>query len=88
MSALATISIDLSKIDKTKIVHGKNGGQYYNITININDSTDQYGKNVQVSEPQSKEEREQKKPKNFLGGGKVFWTDGKVNVAEKNNLKF
>jgi hypothetical protein len=78
----------LSKIDKTKIVQSKNGGQYYNFTININEATDNYGKNIQVTEPQSKEEREQKKQKKFLGNGIVFWTDGKVNVAEKNNLKF
>ena len=38
MAAIATISIDLNKLDKSKIVHGKNGAQYYNLNISVNDT--------------------------------------------------
>jgi hypothetical protein len=83
MATIISSSIDLSKIDKTKIVQGKNGGQYYNVTINLYDTTDNYGNNASITEAQSKEQRDAKEPKKYLGNGKVNWTDGKVSVATK-----
>ena len=56
------------------------------LDISINDKTSQYGKNIEVYVPQTKEERMAKKPKSFVGNGKVFWTDGKATVAEKVEL--
>lgn len=88
MSAIATISIDLNKLDKSKIVNGKNGQQYYNLNIALNDTTDQYGNNIQVTEPQTKEQRDAKASKTFYGNGKVFWTDGSIKVAEKKTDNF
>jgi hypothetical protein len=32
---------------------------------------------------QTKEERDAKAPKQYIGNGKVFWTDGKITKAEK-----
>ena len=62
-------------------------GSYKNYTISINDTTDQYGNNVVVYESQTKEEREAKAKKTYLGNGKVVWTDGKITVAEKKAQK-
>lgn len=81
MATLASISIDLSKVNKEKLYKG----QYLNLTIALNDETGQYGHNVSAYEEQSKEEREAKDKKNYLGNGKVFWTDGKVTLAEKKD---
>jgi hypothetical protein len=86
MGSIASISIDLSKLDKSKIVNGKNGQKYYNLNIGINDATDQYGNNIQVTEPQTLEQRNAKELKTFYGNGKVFWTDGKIEVAKKNEV--
>jgi hypothetical protein len=86
MGSIASISIDLSKLDKTKIVNGKNGQKYYNLNIGINDNSDNYGNNIQVTEPQTQEQRAAKEPKTFYGNGKVFWTDGKIEVAKKNEI--
>jgi hypothetical protein len=83
MATIATISIDLNKLDKSKIINGKNGSQYYNLNISVNDTTDQYGNNIQVTEPQTKEQRDAKTPKTFYGNGAVRWTDGKIVIAEK-----
>jgi len=58
-------------------------GQWKNYTVSINDETNDYGKNVSVWEEQTKEQREAKEQKNFVGNGKVVWTDGKVSVAEQ-----
>ena len=83
MSAIATIKIDLKKIDKSKIFEGKNGS-YYEFTVALNDKTSQYGENISVSESQTKEERDAKAPKTFIGGGKVLWVSNEgVTVAEK-----
>lgn len=84
MGTIATISIDLTKLDKSKIVSGKKGQKYYNLNISINEMSDNYGNNIRVTEPQTKEEREKKVPLIYYGNGKVFWTDGKIEVAKKN----
>ena len=86
MATIASISIDLSKLDKSKIVNGKNGQKYYNLNIGINDNSDNYGNNIQVTEPQSQEQRAAKEPKTFYGNGKVFLTDGKIEIAKKNEI--
>jgi len=81
MASIATASINLSKVDQSKIYEGKNG-KYLTVTIVLNDET-KYGNNVSVSEAQTKEERDAKTPKNYLGNGKVVWTDGNVTLAER-----
>jgi hypothetical protein len=79
MSTLINASIDVTKIDKTKLYNGK----YLNVTISINDQTDAYGNNVSVTESQTKEERDLKTSKRYIGNGKVVYTNGDVKVAEK-----
>lgn len=58
-------------------------GKYKNYTINIYDQVDQYGNNVAMYEEQTKEERESKAKKTYLGNGRVIWTNGQVEVAPK-----
>lgn len=58
-------------------------GSYKNYTISISDEVNQYGQNVSVYESQTKEQREAKEKKKYIGNGKVFWTDGKISVGEK-----
>ena len=81
MSILINASIDLTKVDKTKLVKGK----YLNLTISINDNLDNYGNNVSLTIQQSKEERDLKASKTYLGNGKVVYTNGEVKVAEKQD---
>lgn len=78
MSAILNLSIDLSKVDKSKLVDGK----YLNTQIFINDET-KYGNNVSMAYSQSKEQREAKEPKQYIANGKVVWTDNVIKVAEK-----
>lgn len=73
MSQIISASIDLNKIDKSKIVTGKNGAKYYNFTIVVNDKPDNYGKDVQLKDSQTKEQREAKEKAPFIGGGKTVW---------------
>jgi hypothetical protein len=81
MGTLINASIDLTKVDKTKLVKGK----YLNLTIAVNDNLDNYGNNVSLTIQQSKEERDLKASKTYLGNGKVVYTNGEVKVAEKQD---
>ena len=82
MSALVNFSIDVAKLPKEKFVQGKNGAVYYNFTVSVNDETNQWGQNASAFDSQTKEEREAKVSKKYIGNGKVVWTDGSCVKAE------
>jgi len=83
MSALINLSLRVDKLPKEKFVKGKDGAVYYNFTIGVNDESNPYGQNVTATDSQTKEEREAKKSKNYLGNGTVVWTDGNIKTADK-----
>ena len=76
MAGIIKTSINLSQIPKDKIITGKKG-KYLPIAITVNDEPDQFGNQGPVIVDQSKEEREAKAPKTYLGNVKVVWTNGK-----------
>jgi hypothetical protein len=78
MSAIIQMSIDVSKIDKSKLKDGK----YLNVSISVNDET-KYDNNVSMCYNQSKEEREAGAKKVYFANGRVIWTDSVIKVAEK-----
>jgi hypothetical protein len=83
MSSLSEIYLKkevLETLLKTVTAKGENG---VSITISTSDETNQYGQNVTSFVSQSKEQREAKASKYYVGNGKVFWTDGKITVAKK-----
>jgi hypothetical protein len=83
MSALINVSLRVDKLPKEKFVSGKDGAVYYNFTVGVNDESNQWGQNVSLTDSQTKEEREAKKPKTYLGNGNVIWTNGTISVADK-----
>ena len=82
MSAVINFSINLDKLDKNRIQKTKSG-TFYNFGISVNDETGQYGDNCGVFISQTKEEREAKQKRSYVGNGKVVWTDGNIVLAEK-----
>ena len=85
MASIIATSINLIEIPKDKIIAGKKG-QYLPITITINDDIDQFGNQGPVVVQQTKEEREAKTPKTYLGNVKVVWTNGdNVGVAPRTD---
>ena len=82
MGAIITASIRVDKLPKEKFIKGKDGAVYYNLTISLNDET-RYGNNVSITDSQTKEEREAKAQRNYLGNGKVVWTNNQISLAEK-----
>tara|TARA_R100000951_G_scaffold40665_1_gene34461 strand:+ start:70 stop:372 length:303 start_codon:yes stop_codon:yes gene_type:complete len=86
MSTLITGSIRVDKLPKEKFIKGKDGAVYYNLTISVGDET-RYGNNVAFMDSQTKEERDAKVQKTYLGNGKVVWTNGTVTLAEREEEK-
>ena len=79
MASIIKANLNLAAIPKDKIYKGKKGS-YLPITITINDELGNYGDNGPIIVEQSKEEREAKVDKVYLGNVKVVWTNGD-NVA-------
>ena len=75
MASIIKASINLNEIPKDKIIIGKKG-KYLPITITLNDEVDQFGNQGPVIVDQTKEEREAKVAKTYLGNVKVVWTNG------------
>jgi hypothetical protein len=85
MASIIKASINLNEIPKNKIIDGKKG-KYLPITITINDEVDQFGNQGPVMVEQSKEERESKATKIYLGNVKVVWTNGQnVGTAPRTD---
>jgi len=85
MASIIKTSINLAEIPKDKIYIGKKG-KYLPITITINDEVDQFGNQGPVVVEQTKDEREAKVAKTYLGNVKVVWTNGNnVATAPRDN---
>ena len=75
MAGIIKTSINLTAIPKDRIIEGKKG-KYIPITITINNEVDAYGNHGPVVVSQSKEEREAKEQRTYLGNASIVWTDG------------
>jgi hypothetical protein len=87
MSKLITISIDVTSIPRDKIKPHTNGKSYVAMDVWVNDDVDKFGKDVSVNISQSKEERETRTKKVYVGGGntKFGFGDSASNKAPANN---
>ena len=91
MAQILNGSIDLTKIDKTKIkeVTKKDGttAKYLDVSIFINDSEDDYKNIASMTIGQTKEEREAKSPKVYLGNLKRTWaSSGEPTATAKPQI--
>ncbi len=77
--------INLNKLDKDKDVTKKGN---VNLTIAINDKTDEYGNNAALWLNQTKEQREAGEPRNYVGNAKVVFIDPSkvIEVAERKEF--
>ena len=75
MASIIKANINLNVIPKEKIFNGKKG-KYLPITITLNNEPDQFGNQGPVVVEQTKDERDAKAAKTYLGNVKVVWTDG------------
>ena len=75
MAGIIKANLNLDNIPKEKIYKGKKGN-YLTVVITVNDDIDQFGNQGPVYVDQTKEERDSKTPKEYLGNVKVVWTNG------------
>jgi len=92
MARMLVGSIDLSKLDKTKVVttdkNGKpfeNGAKYLNVVVWLNDENDQYGNIASIQESISKEEREGGAKATYIGNLKDLQTQSSNQVTSTNS---
>ncbi len=81
MALILNHYIDLTKVDKTKLKKGK----FLEVTTYVDDVT-KYGNNASTWEAMSLQDRDNGVKRNYIGNGKVAWTDGVVVVAEKEEV--
>ena len=86
-------SINLMKIPteriKTKDKDGNlfsNGAKYLDLQVLVMDKPDQYGNDVQIIVGQTKEEREDKSAKTYLGNAKVVWSNDSQKQEPKEEV--
>lgn len=83
MAHLSEIYITKEKLQTLLNVLEKKGENGIGITLSVNDESNEYGQNIGAYVTQTKEQREAKKDRFYVGNGKVFWTDGKITLADK-----
>jgi len=78
MAMILGVSIDVDKLSAAikagkGVSLSKSNKRYLALSIMVNDVKDEYNNDCNVSIGQSKEEREAKVNKEFVGNGKIFW---------------
>jgi hypothetical protein len=72
MSTLITMSINLSKLDRSELYVGKTGDKYLNAQFYLKDEPDQYGHHGMITQSISKERREAGERGEILGNAKML----------------
>lgn len=67
-------------INKDKVEFNEKG--WANLTLFVDEVTDQYGYNVSGTMAKSKEEKEAGVATRYVGNGKVVWVDDKIKFAK------
>ena len=83
MATLISGYITLDKLKEIVRVCESKNEKGFKFTASVNETSNQYGQNVSFYAEQTKEQREAKANKYFFGNGKVFWTDGVIKIADK-----
>lgn len=91
MSSLNSLYIKKETLKTLYETLEKKNEKGVSLTVSINDeprvfehSGNKILQNVSAFVSQSKEERDNKKQKFYVGNGKTFWTDGKISVPVEN----
>jgi len=86
MASLNSLYIKAETLETlSKVLSKKKGKEAKGIelTIALSDEGNDYDQNVSAYVAQSKEDREEKKPRFYVGNGNTFWTDGEITVVKK-----
>ena len=76
---MITLSICLTDLPKEKIQTANNGKKYINLVVDKRKEAGKYGETHTLYVSQSKEERESKEDKKYVGSGKEYVYNGQQN---------
>jgi len=82
MSSLNSLYLKLSTLKEMVDVLERKQENGISITVSINDEVNNYGQNISAFVAQTKEQREAKANKFYVGNGRTVWTDGKIQAFE------
>lgn len=75
MGSLNSLYLKLETLETlVKTVKAKNE-KGVEITVSLDDKENQFGQNVSAYVSQSKEQRDKKTPRYYVGNGKTFWSN-------------
>lgn len=83
MASLNSLYLKKETLEKILQVLNKKDEKGIELTILINDESNQYDQNVAAYVSQTKEQRDAKKERFYVGNGRTFWTDGTIKVVQK-----
>ena len=82
---MITLSICLSDLPKEKIQTANNGKKYINLVVDKRKEAGKYGETHTLYVSQSKEEREAKEDKKYVGSGKEYVYNGQHNNSTQSS---
>ena len=85
MAILANLYFKLDKLKEIVRNIENNNEKGLSVALSINDEINTYNQNISAYISQSKEQRDAKESKNYIGNGSVIWTDGTITVVPKKD---
>tara|TARA_R100001369_G_C3256642_1_gene157228 strand:- start:385 stop:729 length:345 start_codon:yes stop_codon:yes gene_type:complete len=87
MKVAVNFSIDMTKIDESRYIQGKNGSTYLDLTCFISpEEPDQYGQHGGIQQSTTRDERDAGTKMPYVGNVKAFWSEG-VNIVKDANIQ-
>lgn len=85
MAILANVYFKLDKLKELVRNLELTNEKGVSVALSINDEINAYNQNISAYVAQTKEQRDAKVQKNYVGNGSVIWTDGTITVVPKKD---
>lgn len=85
MSALIAAWMPLNKLEEIVDILKEKDAKGFNMTIGVNDESNEWNQNVAIWAEQTKEQKADKVERYFCGNGRVIWNNGKIENATKKD---
>lgn len=87
MAILANVYFKLDKLKEIVKTLENSNEKGISVALSINDEINGYNQNISAYVSQTKEQRDAKESKNYVGNGSVIWTDGTITVVPKKDAQ-
>lgn len=87
MAILANVYFKLDKLKEIVRTLESSNEKGVSVALSINDEINGYNQNISAYVSQTKEQRDAKESKNYVGNGSVIWTNGTITVVPKKDAQ-